>query len=135
MPFEFLNGILLESRSEEHTSELQSQSNIVCRLLLEKKKSIFMIQTRQQILITSVMVAANDTESSRRNSKFIQEKSICQKQAKRKCSKNSFKTKKINQDNSNINVFLMLVDTIYINILILTSYRIAGGCVQNFSVR
>src|SRR2546430_11841338 len=28
----------LESRSEEHTSELQSQSNLVCRLLLEKKK-------------------------------------------------------------------------------------------------
>src|SRR2546427_9060685 len=27
-------------RSEEHTSELQSQSNIVCRLLLEKKKNI-----------------------------------------------------------------------------------------------
>src|SRR2546430_16880824 len=27
-----------EFRSEEHTSELQSQSNIVCRLLLEKKK-------------------------------------------------------------------------------------------------
>src|SRR2546430_7439425 len=30
------NGI---TRSEEHTSELQSQSNLVCRLLLEKKKS------------------------------------------------------------------------------------------------
>src|SRR2546430_17292857 len=28
------------SRSEEHTSELQSQSNIVCRLLLEKKKRV-----------------------------------------------------------------------------------------------
>src|SRR2546427_2993889 len=28
----------LENRSEEHTSELQSQSNLVCRLLLEKKK-------------------------------------------------------------------------------------------------
>src|SRR2546427_7347039 len=28
----------LKSRSEEHTSELQSQSNLVCRLLLEKKK-------------------------------------------------------------------------------------------------
>src|SRR2546430_5917547 len=28
------------ARSEEHTSELQSQSNLVCRLLLEKKKSI-----------------------------------------------------------------------------------------------
>src|SRR2546430_12448079 len=27
-------------RSEEHTSELQSQSNLVCRLLLEKKKSV-----------------------------------------------------------------------------------------------
>src|SRR2546427_8337984 len=29
-----------KSRSEEHTSELQSQSNLVCRLLLEKKKKI-----------------------------------------------------------------------------------------------
>src|SRR2546430_3668949 len=29
----------LLDRSEEHTSELQSQSNIVCRLLLEKKKN------------------------------------------------------------------------------------------------
>src|SRR2546427_1744728 len=29
---------LLGVRSEEHTSELQSQSNLVCRLLLEKKK-------------------------------------------------------------------------------------------------
>src|SRR2546426_6093172 len=29
---------LLETRSEEHTSELQSPCNLVCRLLLEKKK-------------------------------------------------------------------------------------------------
>src|SRR5688572_31857218 len=29
----------LSLRSEEHTSELQSQSNLVCRLLLEKKKT------------------------------------------------------------------------------------------------
>src|SRR5436309_8845647 len=29
---------LLPSRSEEHTSELQSRENLVCRLLLEKKK-------------------------------------------------------------------------------------------------
>src|SRR2546430_8576519 len=28
-----------KNRSEEHTSELQSQSNLVCRLLLEKKKT------------------------------------------------------------------------------------------------
>src|SRR2546430_6854760 len=31
-------SIYLVNRSEEHTSELQSQSNLVCRLLLEKKK-------------------------------------------------------------------------------------------------
>src|SRR5256886_4626427 len=31
-------GKALYARSEEHTSELQSQSNLVCRLLLEKKK-------------------------------------------------------------------------------------------------
>src|SRR2546430_11479767 len=30
---------LVRLRSEEHTSELQSQSNLVCRLLLEKKKT------------------------------------------------------------------------------------------------
>src|SRR2546427_9541840 len=29
---------IVVARSEEHTSELQSQSNLVCRLLLEKKK-------------------------------------------------------------------------------------------------
>src|SRR2546430_13564835 len=30
---------IVQGRSEEHTSELQSQSNLVCRLLLEKKKT------------------------------------------------------------------------------------------------
>src|SRR2546430_4222054 len=30
----------VRGRSEEHTSELQSQSNLVCRLLLEKKKKV-----------------------------------------------------------------------------------------------
>src|SRR2546427_4587708 len=30
--------VVMSMRSEEHTSELQSQSNLVCRLLLEKKK-------------------------------------------------------------------------------------------------
>src|SRR5436190_4484028 len=33
-------GAHLLSRSEEHTSELQSHSDLVCRLLLEKKKNI-----------------------------------------------------------------------------------------------
>src|SRR2546430_6046371 len=32
------HNIFVVERSEEHTSELQSQSNLVCRLLLEKKK-------------------------------------------------------------------------------------------------
>src|SRR2546427_7260114 len=35
-----ISGTFLGTRSEEHTSELQSQSNLVCRLLLEKKKKI-----------------------------------------------------------------------------------------------
>src|SRR5256886_2992162 len=35
-------------RSEEHTSELQSQSNLVCRLLLEKKKKINNQEDRQK---------------------------------------------------------------------------------------
>src|SRR2546427_7165975 len=34
-----LGFAVADSRSEEHTSELQSQSNLVCRLLLEKKKT------------------------------------------------------------------------------------------------
>src|SRR5688572_32457647 len=33
-------------RSEEHTSELQSQSNLVCRLLLEKKKKKITYKTK-----------------------------------------------------------------------------------------
>src|SRR2546427_9634313 len=33
-----LREVVVGLRSEEHTSELQSQSNLVCRLLLEKKK-------------------------------------------------------------------------------------------------
>src|SRR2546427_1625658 len=33
------SALRIPHRSEEHTSELQSQSNLVCRLLLEKKKN------------------------------------------------------------------------------------------------
>src|SRR2546430_10817698 len=42
---------LNDERSEEHTSELQSQSNLVCRLLLEKKKTsdITLVDRQQQI--------------------------------------------------------------------------------------
>src|SRR2546427_2376603 len=37
-----------ETRSEEHTSELQSQSNLVCRLLLEKKKKSHTTATQEK---------------------------------------------------------------------------------------
>src|SRR2546430_11301015 len=43
-----------QQRSEEHTSELQSQSNLVCRLLLEKKKNHRVkIVLSEHLLITS----------------------------------------------------------------------------------
>src|SRR5690625_6391123 len=35
----FIAGIVANTRSEEHTSELQSRGHLVCRLLLEKKKT------------------------------------------------------------------------------------------------
>src|SRR2546426_3763114 len=34
-----IDGLVIPMRSEEHTSELQSPCNLVCRLLLEKKKN------------------------------------------------------------------------------------------------
>src|SRR5256885_12037553 len=40
VPFSFPYGPDNFSRSEEHTSELQSPCNLVCRLLLEKKKHL-----------------------------------------------------------------------------------------------
>src|SRR2546430_8576095 len=45
MPMAFLCRVAAECarRSEEHTSELQSQSNLVCRLLLEKKKKLIIL--------------------------------------------------------------------------------------------
>src|SRR2546430_10517987 len=43
-----VGAYLLFSRSEEHTSELQSQSNLVCRLLLEKKNNHMLPHTRTE---------------------------------------------------------------------------------------
>src|SRR2546427_6210502 len=43
---------LFGTRSEEHTSELQSQSNLVCRLLLEKKKKELWKEDRMDNLDT-----------------------------------------------------------------------------------
>src|SRR2546430_12995204 len=46
-------------RSEEHTSELQSQSNLVCRLLLEKKKKI--INVIDYVDLSCVVLARYDS--------------------------------------------------------------------------
>src|SRR5205085_11522233 len=46
-PTDFKRRIVKTYRSEEHTSELQSQSNLVCRLLLEKKKKKKKKKTKQ----------------------------------------------------------------------------------------
>src|SRR2546430_12657212 len=56
-------------RSEEHTSELQSQSNLVCRLLLEKKKraapSVRHCRRRAPAAQRSVLVVRDVTAASR----------------------------------------------------------------------
>src|SRR5256886_4034377 len=42
------------NRSEEHTSELQSQSNLVCRLLLEKKQAaVYVRKDRPHVLVAA----------------------------------------------------------------------------------
>src|SRR5256886_10370788 len=46
-----------QARSEEHTSELQSQSNLVCRLLLEKKKTIYIDRMTRRRLDYAVVVS------------------------------------------------------------------------------
>src|SRR5256885_11356573 len=49
MPLDMKNCIIIaETRSEEHTSELQSPCNLVCRLLLEKKKILHMLHRLTQ---------------------------------------------------------------------------------------
>src|SRR5256885_3239549 len=45
-------------RSEEHTSELQSPCNLVCRLLLEKKKKPSIHQQLPHAVLTAVVAAA-----------------------------------------------------------------------------
>src|SRR2546430_12177136 len=47
---ETIRNVLDRPRSEEHTSELQSQSNLVCRLLLEKKKHTMMCRHTHTLL-------------------------------------------------------------------------------------
>src|SRR5688572_31097750 len=59
---DLLHGIHRDPRSEEHTSELQSQSNLVCRLLLEKKKKAIFITLRY---LESIHIHCNDTSKTK----------------------------------------------------------------------
>src|SRR2546421_5364358 len=63
------------SRSEEHTSELQSRSDLVCRLLLEKKKKKHKHRVRQKKNKTERPSAADkshrNTESVRMNDRAL----------------------------------------------------------------
>src|SRR5438093_6720382 len=52
-------AVLLDLRSEEHTSELQSLTNLVCRLLLEKKKTLFRIVLSLIFLSTLICLFAS----------------------------------------------------------------------------
>src|SRR3989442_11005591 len=50
-------GLLQQLRSEEHTSELQSRPHLVCRLLLEKKKTpIARVARKQEVRINHLLV-------------------------------------------------------------------------------
>src|SRR5688572_20422072 len=59
-------GVLV--RSEEHTSELQSQSNLVCRLLLEKKKPTAIHRSAPAVVHVRVQEHRRQRESSCRHS-------------------------------------------------------------------
>src|SRR2546430_55042 len=59
------------TRSEEHTSELQSQPNLVCRLLLEKKKL-----TKNQAVATSQEAVQNHNEPQLRDENAHNDKSV-----------------------------------------------------------
>src|SRR2546430_11289206 len=54
------SGVISSSRSEEHTSELQSQSNLVCRLLLEKKKKAIHIPLKPNVTSRQAHNSASD---------------------------------------------------------------------------
>src|SRR5437868_8170379 len=65
-------GLVL--RSEEHTSELQSRFDLVCRLLLEKKKNIYEMaatETITSIILIKLIRVSLGTISHRRRSKIV----------------------------------------------------------------
>src|SRR5260221_8721463 len=61
------SGAILQYRSEEHTSELQSHSDLVCRLLLEKKKKL----SRQNNYANLANTNGTVIDNMRRRSRII----------------------------------------------------------------
>src|SRR3712207_8385007 len=57
-------GGRVENRSEEHTSELQSRQYLVCRLLLENKKSLINPLPTPHIQVTYVFVPSSSSHNS-----------------------------------------------------------------------
>src|SRR2546421_4688092 len=54
------SDVCSSDRSEEHTSELQSRSDLVCRLLLEKKKNTSELQSRSDIVCRLLLEKKNE---------------------------------------------------------------------------
>src|SRR5690554_7594382 len=52
-------AFLLELRSEEHTSELQSRPHLVCRLLLEKKKTNSPFYAHRRVVLGQSVFSSN----------------------------------------------------------------------------
>src|SRR5260370_32475547 len=59
------------SRSEEHTSELQSHLNLVCRLLLEKKKHTSELQSHLNLVCRLLLESEKSASPSDRNSNLV----------------------------------------------------------------
>src|SRR2546421_8921741 len=53
------SDVCSSDRSEEHTSELQSRSDLVCRLLLEKKKNTSELQSRSELVSRLLLETEN----------------------------------------------------------------------------
>src|SRR2546421_3434915 len=53
------SDVCSSDRSEEHTSELQSRSDLVCRLLLEKKKQTSEVQSRSDLVYSLLLQKKN----------------------------------------------------------------------------
>src|SRR2546427_4680364 len=59
------------TRSEEHTSELQSQSNLVCRLLLGKKKHTSELQSQSNLVCRLLLEKKNHTSELQSHSNLV----------------------------------------------------------------